>query len=204
MAFIETVPPAEAIGDVKVMYARSEAHYGFVPNYTKIFCHRPEILTLWSKLLSEIQRPMDKRRFELVTFAAANALESSYCSLAHGQALTEFFSTEEVRAIADDLRPGPLSDAEWAMTDLSRKVALGASAVEASDVETLKEHGLTDAEIFDIVAASAGRAFLSKLVEGLGAAADSAFLDIDSSLRESLTVGRSIDSTAQERLPVEP
>ena len=204
MAFIETVPPAEAKGDVQAMYARSEARYGYVPNYTKVFCHRPEILSLWSRLLSEIQRPMDKRRFELVTFAAANALESSYCSLAHGQALAEFFSSEDIQAIANNSRPGPLSDAELAMTDLSRKVALGASAVEARDIEALKEHGLTDAEIFDIVAASAGRAFLSKLVEGLGADADAAFLDIDSPLRESLTVGRSIDSSTPERLPVKP
>jgi len=204
MAFIETVPPAEAEGEVQAMYARSEAHYGYVPNYTKVFCHRPEILALWSRLLSEIQQPMGKRRFELVTFAAANALESSYCSLAHGQALTEFFSSGDIRAIAANSLPEPLSEAEQAMTALSRKVALGASTVEAGDVEILKEHGLTDAEIFDIVAASAGRAFLSKLVEGLGADADAAFLDIESSLRESLTVGRSIDSAAPEQLPVKP
>ena len=74
------------------------------------------------------------------------------------------------------------------MMNLARKVARDASSVTAADVEAIKAHGITDAEIFDIVAAAAGRAFFSKLVEGLGADADSAFFEIQKSLRESLTV----------------
>ena len=46
MAFIETTPPVEADGDVRDMYERQEAHYGYVPNYAKVFCHRPEIMKL--------------------------------------------------------------------------------------------------------------------------------------------------------------
>ncbi len=183
------------------MYERQEAHYGYVPNYAKVFCHRPEILSLWGALLSEIQRSLDKRRFELVTFAAAHALRSTYCSLAHGEALTEFLSGEEIQAIVKNTDPGPLSDAELAMVELARKVARDASSVEAADVQALKEHGLTDAEIFDIVAAAAGRAFFSKLVDGLGADADAVFFDIEESLRESLTVGRPIDPAEPECLP---
>ncbi len=201
MAFIETTSPAEAEGEVREMYERQEAHYGYVPNYAKVFCHRPEILNLWGALLSGLKQSLDKRRFELVTFAAAHALRSTYCSLAHGEALTEFLSAEEIQAMVRNTDPGPLSDAELAMVELARKVARDASSVEAADVHALKKHGLTDAEIFDIVAAAAGRAFLSKLVEGLGADADAVFFDIEESLRESLTVGRPIDPAEPERLP---
>ncbi len=200
MAFIETTPPVEADGEVREMYERQEAHYGYVPNYAKVFCHRPEILSLWAALLSGIRRPLDKRRFELVTVAAAHALRSTYCSLAHGKALTEFFSANQIQAIISDAATGPLSAVELAMTNLARKVARDASSVTAADVNALKEHGLTDGEIFDIVAAAAGRAFFSKLVEGLGADADSAFFGMEESLRESLTVGRPIDRREPERL----
>lgn len=200
MAFIETTPPVEADGEVREMYERQEAHYGYVPNYAKVFCHRPEILNLWAALLSGIRRPLDKRRFELVTVAAAHALRSTYCSLAHGKALTEFFSANQIQAIISDAATGPLSAVELAMTNLARKVARDASSVVAADVNALKEHGLTDGEIFDIVAAAAGRAFFSKLVEGLGADADAVYFDIEESLRESLTVGRPIDPTEPERL----
>ena len=200
MAFIETTPPDETTGEVREMLERQQAHYGYVPNYAKVFCYRPEIMKLWAALLSGLKRPMDKRRFELVTTAAAHALGSSYCSLAHGKALTAFFSAEEIRSVMSDPQPEPLSAAEVAMMNLARKVALDASSVTAADVEALKEHGITDPEIFDIVAAAAGRAFWSKLTEGLGADADSAYVEMEEPLRELLTVGRPIDLQEPERL----
>lgn len=200
MAFIETTPPAEAAGDVRKMYERQQAEYGYVPNYAKVFCHRPEIMKLWADLLSGIRRPLDKRRFELVTAAAAHALRSTYCSLAHGRALTEFFPAEEIQAMMSEAKAGPLSAAEAAMVNLAQKVALDASSVTAADIDALKECGITEPEIFDIVAAAAGRAFFSKLVEGLGAGADAEFLDMEEPLRDSLTVGRPIDPRGPERL----
>ena len=51
------------------MYDRSRRIYGYVPNYAKVFCHRPEVMALWAQLQAGIKTPMDKRRFELVTFA---------------------------------------------------------------------------------------------------------------------------------------
>ncbi len=200
MAFIETTPPVEADGDVRELYEHQEAHYGYVPNYAKVFCHRPEIMKLWSDLLSGIRRPLGKRRFELVTAAASHALRSTYCSLAHGKALTEFFSADEIQAIVSGSGTGSLSPAELAMVSLARKVARDASSVTAGDVGALKEHGITDAEIFDIVATAAARAFFSKLVEGLGAEADSTFLALEEPLRETLTVGRPIGRLEPERM----
>ena len=87
MAFIETTPPDAAEGVVAAMYLRQQHAWGYVPNYAKVFCHRPEVLARWGQLLAEIRRPMDKRRFELVTFAAAYALDNTACALVHGKAL---------------------------------------------------------------------------------------------------------------------
>ena len=41
MAFIETTPPEAAEGAVAAMYLRQQKAWGFVPNYAKVFCHRP-------------------------------------------------------------------------------------------------------------------------------------------------------------------
>ena len=192
MAFIQTTPPGEATGDVRAMYERQQASYGYVPNYAKPFSHRPELMALWSNLQAGIRRHVNPRRFELVTFAAAQALRSSYCSLAHGKALTEFFTVEEVHAIASDVEPGPLSTAELAMMKLARKVAGDASAVAAGEIAALKAHGFGDDEVFDIVATAAARAFFAKLADGLGVEADATFLEMDDPLRKLLTVGRPI------------
>ncbi len=87
MAFIETISPADSAGAVRDMYERQQSSYGYVPNYAKVFSHRPEVLARWGRLLAEIRRPMSDRLFELATLAAAIELKNTACSLAHGQQL---------------------------------------------------------------------------------------------------------------------
>jgi uncharacterized peroxidase-related enzyme len=202
MAFIETIPPEAAEDAVAAMYLRQQSAWGYVPNYAKAFSHRPEVMARWGQLLAEIKRPMDKRRFELVTFAAAHELRNSACALAHGKALREFFTDEQILAIAEDRFDGILTEAEQAMVTLARQIAKDASRVTSGQVEALREHGYTDAEIFDIAATAAGRAFFTKVLDALGVEPDSPFLAFDESFRRTLTVGRPIDVHECVTMPV--
>lgn len=192
MAFIQTISPNDARDDVHAMYERQREHYGYVPSYAEVFCYRPEIMRLWAQLQSGIKRHMNKRRFELVTFVAAHTLRSTLCSLAHGKALTEFLSAADVRAIALGETPSSLTAGEAAMIDFARKVARDASAVTAEDVHRLEQIGFTAAEIFDIAATAAARAFWTKVIESLGVEADAPFRKMDASFRDALAVGRPI------------
>lgn len=200
MAFIDTIPPDDAQGEVRAMYERQQASWGYVPNYAKVFSHRPEVLARWGRLLAEIRRPMDDRRFELVTFAAAHELRNSACALAHGKALTRFFPSAEVQAMAEGGDASELTAAEQAMMDFSRKVARDATTITQGDVDELRACGLSDAEIFDVVATSAGRAFFTKLLDGLGVLGDSPFGAMEASLRDALTVGRPLDHATPEMM----
>jgi uncharacterized peroxidase-related enzyme len=193
MAFIDIIPNSGISDEVRAMYARQEAHWGFVPNYAKVFCHRPEIMGLWAQLQIGIKRHMTKRRFELITFVSATALRSTLCSLAHGRALMEFIPEEDVLALARGEAPGSLSPAEVAMVAFARKVARDAPSVDAHDVEELKRLGFTDGEVFDISAAAAARAFWTKLVESLGVEAEPPFRAMSSTFRDALSVGRPIN-----------
>jgi alkylhydroperoxidase family enzyme len=201
MAFIETTPPTLADGAVAALYLRQQATWGYVPNYAKVFCHRPEVMARWAQLLAEIKRPMDKRRFELVTFTAAHELRHSACALAHGKALREFFADEHILAIAEGRLDGVLSEAEQCLVTFARQIARDASGVTAAHVTALVEHGYTDAEVFDIAAAAAGRAFFTKLLDALGVEADSPFLELETSFRRTLTVGRAIDASECVTMP---
>src|SRR3569832_1672124 len=98
---------------------------------------------LWAQLQVGIKRTMDKRRFELITFAAAHTLRSTLCSLAHGRALTQFFSSGDVQLMARGASPASLTAAEAAMMAFARKVARGPYLVSAGDVEVLKSHGFS-------------------------------------------------------------
>ena len=122
---------------------------------------------------------MDLRRYELATVAAARRLRSSYCTLAHGSVLMDkFVAADELAAIVADHHDAGLDPVDVAVMDLADKVAQDATSVTQADVDGLRAHGLSDAEIFDVVAAAAARCFFSK--------------ELDAPLREALTVGRPI------------
>ncbi len=201
MAFIETISPGQAEGRVRAMYERQQTSWGYVPNYAKVFSGRPEVLARWGRLLAEIKRPMPARRFELATFAAAVALRNTACALAHGRLLTAFFSAEEVCRLRDGEIGAILTETEQAVFRFARKVAVDASRVTCGDVDRLRHHGLDDDEIFDVAATAAGRAFFTKLLDGLGVETDSAFMELDEPFRKAMTVGRPIGFRPVERLP---
>lgn len=200
MAFIDTISASWVTGEAFAMYDRQQKHYGYVPNYATVFSHRPEVMRRWAELLSAIKRPIPKRRFELATFAAAHSLRSTLCTLAHGKALLEFFSREDVLEMARGETPASLPAADAALMRFASAVAHDASAITADDVAELKAHGFTDAEVFDIATVAAGRAFFSKIVESLGAAADAPLRTLDPELRDALTVGRAVRFVEPDRL----
>ena len=192
MPFIDIIPDSEISSEVRAMYERQQSFWGFVPNYARVFCWRPEIMALWAQLQAGIKRNMDKRRFELVTFAAANTRRSTLCSLAHGRALTAFFPQEDIQLMAQGETPPSLSEAEAVMMEFSRKVARGAFTIVASDVAELKKHGFSDAEVFDIVATVGARAFWTDIVESLGVEAEPPLAALEADFRNALAVGRAI------------
>jgi uncharacterized peroxidase-related enzyme len=202
MTFIETTPPESANDAVAAMYLHQQFAWGYIPNYAKVFCHRPEVLARWGRLLAEIKRPMEERRFELVTFVTAYHLGNSACALAHGKALRKFFADEQIQAIAEGRFDGILTGAEQAMINFARQIAIDASQVTAHQIAALREHGCSDTEIFDIAATSAGRTFFAKILDALGVELDSPFLTLDESFRRTLTVGRPIDVSECITMPV--
>jgi len=200
MSFIDTISPAEARERVREMYALEQADWGYVPDYAMAFCYRPEVMARWGELLAEIRRPVDPRRMELATFVAAHEARHSPCSLAHGAALAKIIGKEAVLAIAAGREAEVLDPADSAVVRYARQIARDASRITAADIEDLRSQGLGDDEIFDIAANAASRCFFTKLLDALGADADSGMMRVDPELRAALTVGRPISTRPTESL----
>ena len=195
MSFITTVDDESAADDTAALYEEDRARLGYVANYTKAFSHRPDVMRGWQHLIGAVRSNMDLRIYELATLAAATRLRSSYCALAHGKVLvSKFYSAPEVASIGRDYSNAGLSESEVALMAFAEKVASGANEITMSDVDELKTHGFTDAEIFDIAAAAAARCFFSKLLDAMGAEPDVAYRELDPELQETLTVGRPIEA----------
>lgn len=194
MAFIELLTEERA-GDAADLLAADRAQRGYLPNYARAFAHRPAVYRAWKALLGAVTENMDERRYELATLAAARRLRSSYCSLAHGKVLAERFLTEQdVEALARSRPVEALDDVDRAVIELADKVAGDATAVTEDDVDRLRVLGLSDAEIADVVLATAIRCFYSKTLDGLGVEPDAAFHGLAPPLRDALTVGRPIEA----------
>ncbi len=78
MAFIKTIPLDQAEGLAHDQYKADQDSTGYVPNYTQAFSLHPEIYDAWLKLIGSVRSGMRLRRYELVTFAAAMALQCTY------------------------------------------------------------------------------------------------------------------------------
>ena len=160
-------------------------------NMERAFAERPEILAAWVQLNSAIKARMDLRRYELATLAAARRLRSSYCCLAHGTVFLEHFD-EPLLDIARDHRSANLSELDVAVMDLAERVVDDATSIGDSDTERLRELGLSDAEIMDVVLAASARCFFSKTLDALGVLPDASYRDLGPELLDVLVVGRPI------------
>ena len=160
-------------------------------NHERAFADRPEVYAAWGQLNGAIKEGMDLRRYELATFAAARRLRSSYCCLAHGTVLMDSFG-EPVRQIALDHRAAGLDEVDVAVMDLAERVVDDSTAIEDADLQRLRDLGLSDTEIMDVVLAAAARCFFSKTLDALDIRPDPSYRELDSDLRDALVVGRPI------------
>jgi uncharacterized peroxidase-related enzyme len=191
MAFIKTVPADQAEGKLLEIYQEDLKTKGYVANHTSAFSLRPEVYRAWQNLLGSIRSSMRLRRFELVTLAAAHALKCTYCMLAHGSVLRKnFFGPDELAAIARDFRSAGLPAEEVALMEFAQKVTLEPNQITHKDFDLLREKGLSDEEILDVVLAVTARNFMSKTLDALGAEPDVALMDLEPELREALVIGR--------------
>jgi uncharacterized peroxidase-related enzyme len=167
---------------------------GMATNYELAFEQRPDVYAAWVQLNSAIKAGMDLRRYELATLAAARRLRSSYCCLAHGTVLAERFG-EPVAQIAADHRTAGLDEIDVAVMDLAEQVAEDAAAITDADLQRLRDLGLSQQDVMDVVLAAAARCFFSKTLDALGVLPDSSYRGLEPALLEVLVVGRPIAAT---------
>jgi alkylhydroperoxidase family enzyme len=160
-------------------------------NLERAFAERPDVYAAWGQLNGAIKAGMDLRRYELATLAAARRLRSSYCCLAHGTVLLERFG-EPLLEIALDHHAAGLDDVDVAVMDLAERVVDDATSIGDADLQRLRDVGLSETEIMDVVLAAAARCFFSKTLDSLGVLPDASYRQLAPELREALVVGRPI------------
>jgi uncharacterized peroxidase-related enzyme len=185
--FIQTISEADAEGKLREIYEGDHKSLGYVPNHAKVFSLRPDVLETWRAFQGSIRKNLRLRHYELVTLAAAQALNCRYCLLAHGAILNKNgVSVDQLRAILTDFRDAGLEPAEVAVMEFAQKIARSANEITQADVDALRALGLEDAEILDITLTATMRSFASKTFNALGAESDAAYDGLEQQLADLL------------------
>ena len=186
------VTPSDAADEVERYLAGQERSWGYLPNYAAAYVSRPEVAKGWAVLNGAIRDGMDPRRYEIATIGAARALRSTYCTAAHAKFLRDDCGDERAMiAIATD--DAALDEVDRAVMTFAAKVARDAASITEVDVDALREVGLTDNEIGDVVFAAAARCFFATVADGFGAQADHQLGEqFDPAVRDAFVVGRPI------------
>ena len=185
--FIQTVSNAEAEGKLRDVYESDQKNLGYVPNVARVFSLRPDVLETWRAFQGSIRKNVRLRRYELVTLAAAQALNCRYCLLAHGSILNKNgVSVDQLRAILTDFHDAGLELSEVAIMDFAQQIARSANEMTQADVDVLRALGLEDTEILDITLTATMRCFASKTFNALGAEADAEYEELERQLSDLL------------------
>ena len=103
MCFIETISPENAVDCVEMLYNHLQGGKDYLPNYARVFCHRPTLMVQIATLMDALRGHMEPRLWSLVHLAAARSMNSSYCALAMANKLIyQHFSQEADSHISRD------------------------------------------------------------------------------------------------------
>jgi uncharacterized peroxidase-related enzyme len=146
---------------------------GYVPNYAGPFALAPDALTAWQGLTAAVKAGMDERRYELVTVAAARRLRSRYCAVVHAAILRDkFYDEETLRTIVADPHSAGLDPGDLAAVQFADKIAADPTVTTEADVQALRDAGLSERDIFQVVLAVTIRRFFAGVVDAVGVSPD--------------------------------
>jgi 4-carboxymuconolactone decarboxylase len=145
--------------DIRARILAVQEKSGFVPNVFLVLAHRPDefrAFFAYHDALMDKPGNLTKAEREMIVVATSNLNQCQYCVVAHG-AILRIRAKNPLIAdqVAINYRKADITDRQKAMLDFAVKVSAEAYKVGESDLETLKSHGFTDDDAWDIAAISA-------------------------------------------------
>src|SRR5918912_407119 len=141
--------------DIGALFDQMRVKPGFVPNVYRAYALRPQQLRGFIALYDSImmdESGLSKAEREMIAVAVSAYNHCFYCLTAHG-AVLRVRSGEEVLAdaVGANYRAADLTPRQRAMLDLAVKITRASDTVGDEDIEGLRAHGFSDADIMDIV-----------------------------------------------------
>ncbi|WP_091562589.1 peroxidase-related enzyme [Klenkia taihuensis] len=146
---------ADLPDDLRERYDAVEAKSGFLPNVFAALAHRPEEARAFfahhDALMDKDTPGLSQAEREVVVVATSAANDCLYCVVAHG-AVARIRARDPYLAdqVAVDWRKAPLQPRMHAVLEVAVRLATDPAAVVPADLDTLRGHGLTEDDLWDL------------------------------------------------------
>jgi uncharacterized peroxidase-related enzyme len=178
--FFPVPEDGELPDQLRGLFAKARERIGFVPNVFRSYSVRPERFSAWFahfKLLHEPTEHLDAADREMIAVVVSAYNRCTYCIVAHGQALRAGLiargmtaGAAEVAAdhIATNWRHAELDDRQRAVCDYAERLTAEPRRMQESDLRALRDVGLTDHEVWDVVEIASMYNFTNRMALALG------------------------------------
>lgn len=162
----------ELPADLQALFAKNRERPGFVPNVFQAYSLRPAALrgfiALYDALMAE-ESGLSKAERELIAVAVSAENHCHYCLVSHGAALRVRSKDAQLAdTVAANYRVADLTPRQRAMLDYAVKLTHASAAVGPADLDELRSHGFSDADIFDLTQVAAFFNYSNRVASALG------------------------------------
>ena len=127
---------------------------GLIPNVLKAYSHNTEKLNAFTNMYNEImlaESGLSKLQREMIAVVVSSINKCFYCQVAHGATVRELSKNPELsEELIMNYNIANISDKDKEMLKFSDKMTSSSYKIQEEDRNILREHGFTDADIWDI------------------------------------------------------
>jgi len=154
-----TAPTAQsATGKVKEIYDEVQSMLGFLPNGLSLWGMNERALeSQWNHIKEIMSLDQESQKLHaIIRYLMSEVNGCEYCIGFNGGMLINMFgmTQEKLTAVSKDPTTAPLNDKNKALLLFALKSVKNPHAVNQEDIKALKELGVSEKEMFDIVHAA--------------------------------------------------
>ena len=171
MAYIETITYEKATGELKEIYDELITKRGKLADVHKIQSLNPKTIVSHMQLYMDImfgQSPLKRYQREMIAVVVSSANQCEYCIQHHKEALMHYWKDEQkVKLLIESIDEAEISTQDKTLCTYAKNITL-TPASDKTQIDALKNQGLTEREILDATLVIAYFNFVNRIVLGLG------------------------------------
>ena len=169
MSLLNIPTTQTATGDVKKIFDEIEEAFGSVPNGIRLWSANPQALEMqWHQIKQTLSKDQEHQKLQtIIRYLVSEANDCAYCVGFNGGMLINYygFSQDLLQEIKTSPEKAPLDAKNKALLLFAMSSLKNPHAITQEDVDALKDQGISEIEIFDIVHSASHMLVVNTLFE---------------------------------------